>query len=150
MLRAHIELVTDDREVLNHSAPHVRNWHCSMLSAVRYYPTLLRMNTLLRVSASNVKHEFNSVYSRFTLQIRTPLPPSWNIIYLLWRSCICITLSLTLPWTEIQIVTFSAMNMDLPVLIIVCALYSYFIDWNRHIKSILLINTLSMQLIRKN
>jgi len=59
-----------------------------MLSAVRYYPTLLRMNTLLRVSASNAKHEFNSLYSHFTLD--TYSVPRSEILFICYEDRISV------------------------------------------------------------
>lgn len=110
MLRAHIGLVTDDRKVLNHGAP------CQKLTLFDAFrrpllPSLaLRMNTLLRVSASNTKHEFNSLYSHFTLATRSPVLKYYlsvvKIVYL-YNVIVDIT------WTETQIVIFSAMNMYL-------------------------------------
>lgn len=67
---------------------------------------------------------FNSLYSHFTFNGKRPLslpPPHppllssfWNIIYLLRGYMHVYNVIVdTLPWTEIQIATFRAMNMDL-------------------------------------
>lgn len=98
-------------------ALHVNDWHCSMLPVVRYYPTLPRiMHTLLHVSISNVNADSIACTHISRLMVNgSPafVPAFWNIIYLLRGYMLVYNVIVdTLPWTETQIATFRAMNMD--------------------------------------